>query len=95
MKNMKTYEKYENYLHAKEKNVVIVERRIFIEKIVVLKTLQFSSFYAIIFRQLESSDTVLSLSISIWWYIIKIKKKIEKIKKILLLFYSRTLYQFR
>ena len=67
---MKTYEKYENYLHhqkylhAKEKNVVIVERRIFIEKIVVL-ILQFSSFYAIIFIQLESSNTVLSLSISI------------------------------
>ena len=72
-----------------------MERRIFIEKIVILKTLQPSSFYAIVFKQSESSNTGLSISIGIWWYKIEIKKKIKKINKILLLFYSKTLFQLK
>ena len=47
-------------------SVVIVERHYFYQKIVVLKTLQLSSFCAIIFIQLESSNTRLCISISIW-----------------------------
>ena len=57
---------------------------IFLSKNVVFKTLKFSSSNAIWYVQFKSSNTEQSISVSIWYYTLEVKKKIKKVKKVLL-----------